>query len=162
MTVTDERYINRGVTQALFLASMAGAAPTRTELGAGVVLHDRMADIAGFMIEGSEAEASDWGSDFDKKAKGTRALADSSLTFHAKKTGTDAVRAALPEAALGFVVLMNAGDIPTTGKMNIFPVQVRSVGDVYSFGSDTAKFRVQFSPTDEPNIGAAIPAASGG
>jgi hypothetical protein len=160
MSVSDERYINRGVSLAFFLPTIAGSVATRAEIEAGVVLHDRMADIAGFMIEGSEAEASDWSSDFDKKAKGTRALADSSLTFHAKKTGTDAVRVALPEAALGYVVIMNAGDIPTTGKMNQFPIQVRSVGDVYSFGSDTAKFRVQFSPTDEPTIGATIPASS--
>jgi hypothetical protein len=158
--MADERYINRGVSLAYFLPTISGAAATRAEIAAGVVLHDRMADISGFMIEGAEAEASDWSSDFDKKAKGTRALADSSLTFHAKKTGTDAVRVALPEAALGYVVIMNAGDIPTTGKMNQFPVQVRSVGDVYSFGSDTAKFRVQFSPTDVPTIGATIPASS--
>lgn len=159
MTTTDERYINRGVSQLLFLASMAGDVATRDEIDAAVVLHDRLADISGFMIEGSEADASDWSSDFDKKAAGTRSLADSSITFHAKKTGTDVVRTALPERTLGVVIIMNAGDIPTTGKMNQFPVQVRSVGDVYSNGSDTAKFRVQFTPTDEPTIGATIPAA---
>lgn len=137
------------------IASTTGAA-TRAELTAGTDLTGEIQSISGFTVTGSDINAPDLRSEFVSKVPGRTTSEDSSISFYSDPLGQDAGEF-LPYKTIGFIVTMLGGDVPT-GKMNVFPVRVRSVGEPISVGDDLAVITIGFSITREPFMRVAVPA----
>lgn len=154
------RFIRRGITVVRFAPTLATpkVAVIRSEITSSTNLTDSIAEMNGWMLEGSDVAVPDMGSRFDKNIPGTRSAANSSLTFY-EDDSTGVIETLLPLDTAGFILLMRKGDKPTTPSLDIFPVRVRSRSAEFSAGNDPARFMVQFSITDEPKLDTVIPAA---
>lgn len=152
------RYINPATTKYYFCSTISNkAAPTRPELNAGTDLTREIQAIEGFMTSSEQVETPDADTRFTSTIPGRISAEDSSLTFYADNTGTDA-RSLLPRDTAGFIVVLDGGDV-TGRKMDVFPVRVSSVGKARSVeGSDAATVQVQFAITSEPAENVAVPA----
>lgn len=153
------RFTNFGNTVVHFLPTIASAtgAATRAEITAGTDLTGEISDVSGFSVTGSTIDAPDLKSTFVSKVRGRTSSEDSSLTFYASENATD-VRSVLPFETTGYIVIMQAGDVPTTGKMDVYPVQVNSVSKTISVGDDLARIVIGFAITKQPFMDVAIPA----
>ena len=159
---TSVRYANFDTTVIHFVPTIASAtlAATRAEITAGTNLTGEISDVSGFTVTGSTIDAPDLLSEFVSKVPGRTSAEDSSLTFYASENGTD-VRSILPYKTTGYIVIMPGGDVPSTGKMDVFPVRVTSAASpTISVGDDLAKINVGFAITREPKLNVAIPAAT--
>lgn len=154
------RFTNFGNTRIHFVPVIAATTmeATRTEINAGTDLTGEISDVSGFSVTGSTIDAPDLLSTFVSKVRGRTSSEDSSLTFYASKNATD-VRTVLPFETTGYIVIMQSGDVPTTGKMDVYPVQVNSVSKTVSVGDDLARILVGFAITREPKMDVTIPAA---
>lgn len=152
-----KRFIRPGITKAYFLPTAADyKALTRTEIDAGTDLSSEIAEVAGWNVTSDQVDAPDWGSRYTKKVPGMISSDDSSITLYASQDGDD-VRSLLPRDTTGYVVWMDGGDVGTTGVMDVFPVQVSSVGKLRTT-TDPARLEIGFTITDEPDEDQTIPA----
>jgi hypothetical protein len=101
------------------------ATPTRAELTAGSDLSLVIVGMTGFDQPVTFLTASPLGSPFDVKVSGRITPSDSSIDCLVSKSGTD-VRTVLPRGTSGYFTAMWEGDIPTTGKMDVYPISVGS------------------------------------
>lgn len=151
-----DRYFDVGTTRVIWCTTIANiAAPTRSELNAGIDLSPEVAEFEGFSVTAEEIETPDMQSLFAGKIGGKTSVDDSSLTFYASRDGND-VRQILPISTEGYVVWMDGGDI-AGHSMDVYPVRVRSTPKQRST-SDAARIQVQFSVTRVPQENLAIPA----
>lgn len=158
----SSRYFDPAVTKCYWLPTVADGelVPTRSEMTAGTDLSNEIADLDGWLVEGEDIETPDLGSLFTSKIPGRTSVEDSSLTFHADKTGDD-VRTLLPRGSEGYIMWCDGGDIE--GNIaGVYPVRVRSVGVQRSVTDDNARIQVAFTITREPNEGVVVPALGGG
>lgn len=154
------RFFAPKITKIWFLPTIASAAlaATRAEITAGTDLSSEVADMSGWNV-GSEQIATPGLSAFTGSVPGRKTVDASSITFYADKLGAD-VRAVLTEDLDGFILIADAGDIPTTGKMDVFPIRVASVGKArHVTGSTAHQLTATFSITRPPAADVAIPAA---
>jgi len=134
LPVTD-RFYARGTTKVHFLPVIAAATmiPTRAEITAGTDLSDEISDMTGWTTTSGSIGTPDLGSRFNRKIPGDIDSPDSSLTIYASRDGND-VRKVLPRDTVGYIVFMDAGDVP--GRlMDIFAISVASVGKTRSMGA---------------------------
>ncbi|WP_225080444.1 hypothetical protein [Streptomyces sp. CoT10] len=154
------RYYRRGITRVLWVPVIVNRlAPTRAELDAGTALEGETGAMAGWQTTSGTVPTPALGSRFTPTVGGEITAADSSLTLWASKDGDD-VRTLLVREAVGNVVWMDEGDIPTQ-TMDVFPVQVTSQAKVREL-DQAAQIMCQFAITSEPAENVTIPAASGG
>lgn len=155
------RFIRRGIAIVRFAPTLAtpGTAVIRSEITSSTNLTPSIAEMSGFMLEGSQVPTPDLGSRFDKNIPGTRSAGDSSITFYEDDT-TNIIETALTLDVAGYILLMRKGDKPTNPSLDIFPVRVISKGAEFTAGNDPARFRVNFAITDEPKLDTVIPAAA--
>jgi hypothetical protein len=118
------------------------AAPTRAELSAGTDISQNVTAITGFAQNQNFAPRSVFGSAVIGKIAGTIELVDSSMSFEAGANSID-VRALLTTGALGYMVILNEGDIPSQ-KMNVFKTQVGAVTPQQVLGDTEAQVDVAF------------------
>jgi hypothetical protein len=151
------RYINPGVTKVYYCATISDrSAPTRAELDAGTDLSGEINAVDGFTVTGDDVETRDMATTFTSKIPGRTSADDSSITFYADVTGTDA-RALLPRGTNGFIVFLDGGDVAGS-LMDVYPIRVKSVGKPRSAeGTDPATVEIQFSITAEPAEDVTIP-----
>jgi len=151
------RYINKGVTKALWVATIADInAPSRAELDAGTDLSNEIQEIEGWLVASESVETPDLGRVFTASIPGSTSADDSSITMYADLGGTDA-RDLMPRGTNGFVVWMDGGD--TAGRtMDVFPVRVGSVGKNRTVDDDAATLTINYNITSEPSEDVAIPA----
>lgn len=156
----SSRYFDPAVTKCYWLPAVAddGLVPTRVEMDAGTDLSREIADLDGWLVEGEDIETPDLGSLFTSKIPGRTSVEDSSLTFHADKSGDD-VRTLLPRGTEGFIMWCDGGDVEDN-IAGVYPVRVRSVGVQRSVSDDNARVQVAFTITQEPNEAVAIPATT--
>lgn len=155
------RFANYDTSVVLFVPTIAnaGLAATRAELTAGTDLTGEISDVSGWNVEGATIDAPDLKSEFVGKVPGRTSAPDSSLTFYASENGTD-VRQVLPYKTTGYIVTMPGGDVPSTGKMNVYPIRVTNPGvPSISTGDELSKINIGFAITREPKLDLAIPAA---
>ena len=152
------RYYRRGVTKVLWVPTIvAPAAPTRAELDAGTALEGETGAMGGWQTTSETVATPALGSRFTPVVGGAITAADSSLTFWASKDADD-VRTLLVREAVGFVVWMDEGDVPTQ-TMDVYPVTVTSQAKVRELDS-AAQIMCQFAITSEPQENVTIPAAA--
>lgn len=119
------RYTTRGTTKFYWLATLANpAAPTRSELNAGVDLSPQVADRSGWSVKSSMIATPDAASRYTSTIPGVIEAEDSSVTMYMDKEGVDA-RALMPRDEDGFMVVLDGGDVPGN-KMDVYPVTVTS------------------------------------
>lgn len=155
------RFIRRGITVVRFAPVLANykLGVSRAEITSSINLTDEVAEMAGWMLEGSQVAVPDMGSRFEKNIPGTSSAGDSSLTFY-EDDDDDEIEVLLPKDTAGFILLLRKGDKPTSKSLDAFPVRVTSRAAEFSAGNEPARFQVRFSITDEPELDLAVPAAT--
>lgn len=152
------RFSHRGETRIYAVGAIANkTAPTRAELNAGTDLTGSIVGAAGWEVTRNQEEDSDLGTKFAVQFPTDLTVADSSLTFRASRDGTD-VRATLPRDTATNIVILHGGDV-TGGKMDVYPMKVRTVSKPVEVTPGRAVVTVSFSPSAEPAENVTIPAA---
>ncbi|MFI8085932.1 hypothetical protein ACIF6L_34720 [Kitasatospora sp. NPDC086009] len=159
--VPVEKFSRRGTSVFLFLPTIVATTmvPTRPELVAGTNLSAAISEMDGWTTENQAIETPDMSDDYDSSIPGSDKAADSSFTFYEDNT-TSVLEELLKKGTVGYVVILRKGDIPTNKSMDIFKVRVGSQSPAFSADNEAAKFTVNFSITQRPVQGAAVPAAS--
>ena len=153
-----ERYFRPEVTKVYWVITITTvSAPTRSELNAGTDLSDDIAEISGFQVTSASVDTPDLGHRFTSKIPGRITADDSSINFYASDTGFSDARSVLPRDTSGNIVIMDAGDISTTGRMSVYPVKVAAHGMLRDI-ENPAMTQAQFTITAEPEEDLVIPA----
>lgn len=152
------RYFRPEITKVYWTTGLTTyTAPSRAELNSGVDITGDIAEINGFQVNSDNVDTPDLGSRFTSKIPGRITAEDSSLNFYASRTGgSNTVRTLFPRDTTGYIVFMDAGDVATTGVMDIFPVTVSSRPKLRAL-EDPAMEQVQFTITRVPSEDRTIP-----
>lgn len=151
------RYFDVGATKVYFLPTCASpSSPTRAEMNAGTNLSPEMAELAGWSVTSNQIATPDFANRYTAEIAGRITSAASSLTFYASSNSVD-VRALLPRDTTGYIIWLDAGDIPTH-KMDVYPVTVTSVSKMRDANAAAARIMVSFSITAAPSENVTIPA----
>lgn len=153
------RYFQPEVSKVFFLPTIVATnlTPTRAEITAGTDLTGEIADLSGWQVSADMIPTPDLAAKFVGQVAGRIKADNSSITFYASKSGTD-VRATLPRGQAGYIAFMDGGDVATTGKMDVYPVEVASVGKVRSTGDKALTLAINFAITRKPGEDLTIPA----
>ena len=153
---SSTRYFRPGTTKVYWVVSITTyTAPTRSELNAGTDLSGEIAELSGWSVTSDFIDTPDLGNRFVSKLAGRINAEDSSINFYASSTGTD-VRGTLVRDSSGYIVIMDAGDVATTGKMDIWPVTVAAVSKLRGL-EDPAMLQASFAATRVPAEDKVIP-----
>ncbi|MFE9455800.1 hypothetical protein [Streptomyces californicus] len=156
---TQTRFLRRGISKILWVPDLNDPKyPSRREINGAFVLTDAVSDIEGWALENDPVETPDMGSTFNSSIPGNDKAENSSLTFYEDRF-SDAIEQQLPKGAKGYVVLLRKGDLPGSRSVDVFPVQVATRAATYSTGNEAAKFKVDFTITDEPSLDRPVPKA---
>lgn len=155
MTAT-QRFFRPEVTKVYWVVTIATyTAPTRTEINAGVDLSDEVAEIGGFQTVSASLETPDLASRFTSKIPGRITADDSSINFYASSTGFNDARSVLPRDTSGHIIIMDAGDVTTTGRMDVYPCKVAShlkLRDIENPAMTQAQFTITRQPAEDKVI----------
>lgn len=152
------RYFRRndGQSNWYFVPSISNpAAPTATEINAGIALATRICDISGFTFKNKPIESPDLSTSFVSSIPGEDQADDSGLTFYDDSTST-ALWTALAKATAGYIVISNYAKTASS-KCRTWHVVSTGPNDEYKLDATAAKFMVGFSVSDRPNLDAVFP-----
>lgn len=153
-----QRYFRPGVSKVYWVVTIATqATPTRSELNAGTDVSPEVAEISGFQVVSESVDTPDLGSRFVSKIPGRINADDSSINFYASSTGFNDARSVLPRDTSGYIVIMDAGDVTTTGRMDVYKTKVASHGKLRGL-EDPAMTQANFVVLQEPSENLVIPA----
>ncbi|MET9833775.1 hypothetical protein ABZ078_31760 [Streptomyces sp. NPDC006385] len=156
---TQTRFLRRGISKILWSKDLNDPKyPSRREITNAFSLTDAVSDIEGWALENDPIETPDMGSTFNSSIPGNDKAENSSLTFYEDRF-SDAIEQQLPKGAKGYVILLRKGDLPGSRSVDVFPVQVATRAATYSTGNEAAKFKVDFTITDEPSLDRPVPQA---
>jgi hypothetical protein len=151
------RFFRPGTTKVYWVTTIVTyTTPTRTEINLGKDLSGEIAEISGFSVSSDTIPTPDLGTRFVPKIAGRINADDSSLNFYASSTGFTDARSVLPRDTTGFLIVMDGGDVATTGRMDIFPCTVTSVPKLRAL-EDPAQVSVTFAVTRVPAEDVVIP-----
>ncbi len=154
---TVNRFFPTGTTKYVYCTSISNKnAPTRLEINAGTDLSPEINEVDGWQVTSELIDVPDLNSRFTSKIPGRTSADDSSITFYADPSGSDA-RTLFPRGATGFILRMDGGDVAGR-KMDVFPVTVSSVPKEMGTGDDAGTIQVMFAITSEPAENVTIPA----
>ncbi|AJC58594.1 hypothetical protein [Streptomyces sp. 769] len=158
---TQTRFLRRGISKIYWLKTINDPKwPTRTEISQPnrFDLTHAVSDMSGWALANEPIETPDMGSTFNSSIPGADKADKSDLTFY-EDQHSDAIEQHLNKGAKGWIVLLRKGDIPGSRSMDVFPVQVASRAATYATGNEAAKFKVEFTITDEPSLDVVVPEA---
>ena len=151
------RYFRPGLTKVVWVRTMATyTTPTRAEINLGTDVSGEVAEISGFSVASDSVDTPDLGTRFVPKIPGRITADDSSINFYASSTGFTDARSVLPRDTTGFLVIMDAGDVATTGRMSVYPATVAGLPVLRAL-EDPAQVSVQFTITRTPAEDLVIP-----
>jgi hypothetical protein len=154
----SSRFIRPGVTKVYWVVTIATqATPTRSELNAGSDLSDEVAEINGFQVVAESVDTPDLSGRFVPKIPGRINAEDSSINFYASSTGFNDARSVLVLDSQGYVVIMDGGDVSTTGRMDVYKCKVASHGKIRTL-EDPAQTQANFTILVQPSENVVIPA----
>lgn len=153
------RFFQPEVSRVHFLPTIAATTliPTRAEITAGTNVTAEIADLSGWQVRADMIATPDLASRFVSQIAGRTKAEQSSITYYADKTGDD-IRTVNPRGQTGYIVFMDGGDVPTTGKMDVYPVEVAAVGKARSTGDQALQVTIDYAITGPPAEDVAIPA----
>lgn len=137
------------------------AAPTTTELNAGMLLQTTMtADgLTGFRPETADVDTSSLASTFNTVTLGRISFSNMMLRFK-KQDGTDTIWNTLTKGTTGFVVLRRYLDQATawasTQKVQVYPMIVAIEADVDPEPNSLGRWESPMKLTLEPNLRAVV------
>lgn len=158
----QSRFLRRGISKIYWLKKVDDPErPTRTEISEPnrFDLTKSVSDIEGWALTNEAIETPDMGTTFNSSIPGNDKADSSSLTFYEDRF-SDAIEQQLHKGAQGFIVLLRKGDLPGSRSVDVFPVQVATRAATYSTGNEAAKFKVDFTVTEEPSLDAPVPKAA--
>lgn len=151
------RFFRPGTTKVYWVRTIVTyTAPTRLEINSGTDLSGEIAEINGFSVQSDTIPTPDLGTRFVPKIAGRINADDSSLNFYASSTGFTDARSVLPRDTTGFLIVMDGGDVATTGRMDVYPATVTSVPKLRAL-EDPAQVQVTFAITRVPAEDLVIP-----
>ena len=157
------RYFRRGTTKVYFEPTISDTdAPTEAELASATELSCDLAEISGFSFSNNPIDVPDMCDVFVKKIPGEDAAEDSSMTFYEDDGGfaANTIQSTLAKATTGYVLLFpygTAGATPANGdECEVWPVSVASNTREWSAGNEPARFMVEFTITDVPDLEATV------
>jgi hypothetical protein len=152
------RYFRPEVTKVIWTTGLASyTSPTRAEINSGIDVSGDVAEINGFQVNSDTVDTPDLGTRFTSKIPGRITADDSSLNLYASRTGgSNTARTLFPRDSTGYIIIMDGGDVATTGVMDVFPVTVSSRPKLRAL-EDPAMEQVQFTITRVPAEDRTIP-----
>src|SRR6266508_2991613 len=151
------RYFRPGTTKVKWATTIVTyTAPTRTEINNATELSGEIAELNGWQVVSDTVPTPDLGTRFVPKIAGRINADDSSISFYASSTGFTDARSVLPRDTTGFLIVMDGGDVATTGRMDVFPATVTSVPKLRAL-ADPAHVQVTFAITRVPAEDVVIP-----
>jgi hypothetical protein len=154
----SQRFIRPGVTKVYWVVSIATqATPSRSELNAGTDLSNEVAEINGFQVVSESVDTPDLSGRFVPKIPGRINADDSSINFYASSTGFNDARSVLVLDSQGYIVIMDGGDVSTTGRMDVYQCKVAAHGKLRTL-EDPAMTQANFTILRQPSENVVIPA----
>jgi hypothetical protein len=151
-----------GKVRAAYVPAIANiAAPTTTELNAGMLLQNTLtADgLSGFRAETAGVDTSSLASTFNTETLGRVTFPNLMLKFK-KQDGTDTIWNTLTRGTTGFLVLRRYIDQATawasTQKVQVFPIIVATEADVDPEPNSLGRWESPLKLTSEPNLRAVV------
>jgi hypothetical protein len=152
------RYYKVGVSKVKWATTVVTyTAPTRTEITAATELSGEIAEVNGFSVVSESIDTPDLANRFVSKVPGRITAEDSSISFYASSTGLTPASSIMPRDTTGFLLVMPAGDVATTGRMSVWPVTVGAVSEPWDLDS-AAKVDISYTPSRVPAENIVIPA----
>jgi hypothetical protein len=147
-------FVNRGTSKWYFLASIASGtlAPTVAEVGAGTHLTSSsaanlMLAPEGFGVNASFIDVQAMASLQTLKFAGELQTQDSTINFIHDKT-SNPILTTLARGVTGFIVENPTGVTIAAGvKVNVYPIEVGSIGPVRTASNEAAQLRAGFAIT---------------
>jgi hypothetical protein len=150
------RYVPEGTVEVHFITTISDiAAPTATELNAGLDITEALIGDLDLPFDGSTADGADMSSKFNKTVPGDFGGQPGSFTIHNElASGDDTAFTALARDTIGFIAVANrglalAGTFAIADVVDIIAVQVLSRTRTYARNT-TARSAVQVAITDVP------------
>lgn len=135
------------------------AAPTTTEINAGLRISTNMLSATGFAPATAGVAISGIEDDFDVSVPGRRSFADMTMQFR-RQPGTDTVYNTLVPDATGYLIRRRSIDVNTAyasgQKVEVYPVTVGEPSVVDFEPNSVERFNVPFFPNARPNLRAAV------
>ena len=151
------RFFRPGTTKVYWVTTIVTyTAPTRTEINLGKDLSNEIAELSGWQVASDTIPTPDLGTRFVPKIAGRINADDSAINFYSSSTGFTDARSVLPRDTTGFLLIMDGGDVATTGRMDVFPATVTSVPKLRAL-EDPAQVSVTFAVTRVPAEDLVIP-----
>jgi hypothetical protein len=151
------RFFRPGTTKVYWVRNIVlYTAPTRLEINSGTDLSGEIAEISGFSVVSDTIPTPDLGTRFVPKIAGRINADDSALNFYATSTGFTDARSVLPRDTTGFLLIMDGGDVATTGRFDVYPATVTSVPKLRAL-EDPAQVQITFAITRVPAEDLVIP-----
>lgn len=153
------RFFQPEISKVYFLPTVADPENvTRAEINAGHDITDEIAAISGFLATSNYIDTPDLKRRFVARIGGRITVADSSLTFYGSQDGED-VRTIMQRLDRGVLVFMDGGDVPAQ-PMDVFRVEVNSIGKQRSVDENAFQLLVGFGILQPPAEDVLIPAAA--
>jgi hypothetical protein len=151
-----------GFTRVAFVTAIANqAAPTTTELNAGILLQSVMTPdgLTGFEPSTADVDNSALNSTFDTKTIGRDSFSGTKLIFK-KQSGTDTVYNTLTRGTSGFIVVRRYLDNNTawasTQVVEVYPVIFGQTRNLAPVANSVTKWEVDTKITLSPTIRGAV------
>lgn len=151
-----------GMTRVAYVAAISNiAAPTTTELNAGILLQSVItADgLMGFEATTAEVDTTSLASTFDTKTIGRDSFSGTGLRLK-KQTGTDTTYTTLTRATTGYLVIRR--DVAETTAWTaaqaaeVYPIICGQSKFLPPEGNSVRKYEVPLMVTDTPNLRATV------
>jgi hypothetical protein len=147
-------FVNRGTSKWYYLASIASGtkAPTVAEIAAGTHLTDPasanlMLAPEGFGVKASFIDVQAMASLQTLKFAGELQTQDSTINFIHDKT-SNPILTTLARGTTGFIVENPTGATIAAGvKVNVYPIEVGSIGPIRAAGNEAAQLQAGFAIT---------------
>ena len=157
------RYVPEGTMEIAYVATVAvPAAPTASELNAGVDLTEFAVGDLDMPFEGSTAEAGDLSSRFNKTVPGDYGGQEGSCTFHKDSVqANDTAWTTMVRDLIGWLAVAPRG-LATPGTwaigdyVDLWPIQVLSRSLNAQARNTSTRFSIKMAITDEPTEDYAI------
>jgi hypothetical protein len=160
VTVAD--IVVDGFTRVAYVPTIASqAAPTTTELNAGILLQSVMTPdgLTGFEPSTADVDNSALNSTFDTKTIGRDSFSGTKLIFK-KQSGTDTVYNTLTRGTAGYIVVRryidNATAWASSQVVEVYPVIFGQTRNLAPTANTVTKWEVDTKITSSPSIRAAV------
>lgn len=139
-----------------FAPSVANiAAPTVSEINAGIRVSTNMLTATGFAPETAGVPISGIEDDFDVSVPGRRSFSNMMMQFK-RQPGTDTVYNTLVPDATGYLIRRRSINVDTAyasaQKVEVYPVTVGEPSVVDFEANQVERFNVPFFPNSRPNL----------